>query len=150
MMGGSFGGYMANWIATQTDRFRAIVTHASLWNLDSFGGTTDAPFYWRRHFGDPLTRPERYLSSSPHRQAASIRTPMLVVHGDKDYRVPIGEALALWNDLNRFEVPAKFLYFPDEGHWVLKPNNAKVWYSTVLAFLAHHVLGEEWRRPELI
>ncbi|MEZ0067522.1 dipeptidyl aminopeptidase/acylaminoacyl peptidase [Streptacidiphilus sp. MAP12-20] len=150
MMGGSFGGYMANWIATHTDRFKAIVTHASLWNLDSFGGTTDAPFFWRRHFGDPLTRPERYLDSSPHRHAANIRTPMLVVHGDKDYRVPIGEALALWNDLVRFEVPAKFLYFPDEGHWVLRPNNAKVWYSTVLAFLAHHVLGEEWQRPELV
>ncbi|MEY9875363.1 dipeptidyl aminopeptidase/acylaminoacyl peptidase [Streptacidiphilus sp. MAP12-33] len=150
MMGGSFGGYMANWIATRTDRFKAIVTHASLWNLDAFGGTTDATFYWRRHFGDPLTRPDRYLESSPHRGAAGIRTPMLVVHGDKDYRVPIGEGLSLWSDLARFEVPAKFLYFPDEGHWVLKPNNAKVWYATVLAFLAHHVLGEEWQRPELL
>ncbi len=149
-MGGSFGGYMANWIATRTDRFKAIVTHASLWNLDAFGGTTDVPSYWRRHFGDPLTRPERYHDASPHRHAASIRTPMLVVHGDKDYRVPIGEGLALWNDLVRFEVPAKFLYFPDEGHWVLKPNNAKVWYRTVLAFLAHHVRGEEWQRPELV
>ncbi|SEM34631.1 S9 family peptidase [Streptacidiphilus jiangxiensis] len=150
MMGGSFGGYMANWIATRTDRFKAIVTHASLWNLESFGGTTDAAFFWRRHFGDPLTRPERHLDSSPHRAAAQIRTPMLVVHGDKDYRVPIGEGLALWNELARFEIPAKFLYFPDEGHWILKPNNAKVWYSTVLAFLAHHVLGEEWQRPELV
>ncbi|WP_084724971.1 S9 family peptidase [Streptacidiphilus melanogenes] len=150
MMGGSFGGYMANWIATQTDRFKAIVTHASLWNLDGFAGTTDASFYWRRHFGDPLTQRQRYEGSSPHRRADKIRTPMLVVHGDKDYRVPINEAIALWSDLTRFEVPAKFLYFPDEGHWVLKPNNAKVWYSTVLAFLAHHVLGEEWQRPELV
>ncbi|MEY9941724.1 dipeptidyl aminopeptidase/acylaminoacyl peptidase [Streptacidiphilus sp. MAP5-52] len=148
MMGGSFGGYMANWIAGHTDRFKAIVTHAALWNLYSFNGTTDATAWWRRHFGDPLTRPERLDSSSPHFHAASIRTPMLVVHGDKDYRVPIGEALALWSDLVRFEVPAKFLYFPDEGHWVLKPNNAKLWYTTVLAFLAHHVLGEEWRRPD--
>ncbi|WP_084700115.1 S9 family peptidase [Streptacidiphilus anmyonensis] len=150
MMGGSFGGYMANWIATRTDRFKAIVTHASLWNLDGFAGTTDAPFYWRRHFGDPLTQRQRYEDTSPHRHAAKIRTPMLVVHGDKDYRVPINEAIALWSDLTRFDVPAKFLYFPDEGHWVLKPNNAKVWYSTVLAFLAHHVLGEEWQRPELV
>jgi dipeptidyl aminopeptidase/acylaminoacyl peptidase len=150
MMGGSFGGYMANWIATQTDRFRAIVTHASLWNLDGFAATTDVPFYWRRHFGDPLTDRRRYEESSPHRHAAKIRTPMLVVHGDKDYRVPINEGIALWSDLTRFEVPAKFLYFPDEGHWVLKPNNAKIWYGTVLAFLAQHVLGEEWRRPELV
>lgn len=150
MMGGSFGGYMANWIATQTDRFKAIVTHASLWNLQAFSGTTDFPGYWMRHHGDPLERPERYRKYSPHLQAASITTPMLVVHGDKDYRVPIGEALSLWTDLTRFGVPAKFLYFPDEGHWVLKPNNSRLWYATVLAFLGHHVLGEEWRRPELV
>ncbi|TDU02840.1 dipeptidyl aminopeptidase/acylaminoacyl peptidase [Streptomyces sp. 846.5] len=150
MMGGSFGGYMANWIATSTDRFKAIVTHASLWNLHSFAGTTDAPHFWRRGFGDVLKTTERYERSSPHLRAAEISTPMLVVHGDRDYRVPIGEALGLWTDLVRFGVPAKFLYYPDEGHWILKPNNAKVWYATVLAFLAHHVLGEQWRRPDLL
>ncbi|AXI81171.1 S9 family peptidase [Peterkaempfera bronchialis] len=150
MMGGSFGGYMANWIATQTDRFRAIVTHASLWNLPAFAATTDFAPYWMRHHGDPLERTERYQRYSPHLRVASITTPMLVVHGDKDYRVPIGEALSLWSDLTRFEVPAKFLYFPDEGHWVVKPNNSRLWYATVLSFLAHHVLGEEWRRPELV
>ncbi|MFD0328066.1 alpha/beta hydrolase family protein [Streptacidiphilus monticola] len=150
MMGGSFGGYMANWIATQTDRFKAIVTHASLWNLHSFSGTTDATMYWRRHFGDPLKTTQRLDADSPHLRAADIRTPMLVVHGDKDYRVPIGEALALWTDLTRHGVPAKFLYYPDEGHWILKPNNAKLWYTTVLNFLDHHVLGAEWVRPELL
>ncbi|WP_055588955.1 S9 family peptidase [Peterkaempfera griseoplana] len=150
MMGGSFGGYMANWIATQTDRFKAIVTHASLWNLPAFSGTTDFPAYWMRHHGDPLQRTERYQRYSPHLRAADITTPMLVVHGDKDYRVPIAEGLSLWSDLSRFGVPAKFLYFPDEGHWILKPNNSRLWYATVLNFLAHHVLGEEWRRPELV
>ncbi|HZB51341.1 MAG TPA: prolyl oligopeptidase family serine peptidase, partial [Mycobacteriales bacterium] len=149
-MGGSFGGYMANWVATQTDRFRAIVTHASLWHLDSFAGTTDEPSYWRREFGDPLQKQERYLENSPHLRAANIRTPMLVIHGDRDYRVPIGEALRLWNDLGRFSVPAKFLYFPDENHWVLTPGNARVWYETVWAFLAQHLLDEQWRRPELL
>lgn len=150
MMGGSYGGYMANWIATHTDRFKAIVTHASLWNMYSFAGVTDFPAYWMRRQGDPLERTERYERESPHLGAARITTPMLVTHGDKDYRVPIGEALALWNDLARFEVPAKFLYFPDEGHWILKPNNVRLWYATVLGFLAHHVLGEEWERPELV
>lgn len=150
MMGGSFGGYMANWIASQTDRFRAIVTHAGLWNLDAFGGTTDAPFYWRVAHGDPLTSRERYEAYSPHLRAARIRTPMLVIHGDRDYRVPIGEALGLWSDLARFEVPAKFLYFPDEGHWILKPNHVRVWYQTVFNFLAHHVLDAEWVRPDLL
>jgi dipeptidyl aminopeptidase/acylaminoacyl peptidase len=149
-MGGSFGGYMANWVATQTDRFRAIVTHASLWHLDQFAGTTDAPSYWIREFGDPLEKQERYLTNSPHLRVGDIRTPMLVIHGDKDYRVPIGEGLRLWYDLCRFEVPAKFLYFPDENHWVLTPGHARVWYETVLAFLADHVHGEGWKRPELL
>lgn len=150
MMGGSYGGYMANWIATRTDRFKAIVTHASLWNMYSFAGVTDDPGYWMRRQGDPLVRTERYELESPHLGAAKITTPMLVIHGDKDYRVPIGEGLALWNDLARFEVPAKFLYFPDEGHWIVKPNNVRLWYATVLGFLAHHVLDEPWQRPELV
>jgi dipeptidyl aminopeptidase/acylaminoacyl peptidase len=149
-MGGSFGGYMANWVATQTDRFRAIVTHASLWNLDQFAGTTDHSYYWVKQMGDPLTNRSRYEANSPHFQIGSIRTPMLVIHGDKDYRVPIGEALRLWWDLMRFDVPAKFLYFPDENHWVLTPGNATVWYETVLAFLAEHVLGEKWQRPTML
>jgi dipeptidyl aminopeptidase/acylaminoacyl peptidase len=149
-MGGSFGGYMANWVATQTDRFRAIVTHASLWQLDAFAGTTDEPSFWHREFGDPLQKQERYLENSPHLRVESIRTPMLVIHGDKDYRVPIGEALRLWNDLGRFSVPAKFLYFPDENHWILTPGHAKVWYQTIEAFLAEHVLDQPWRRPDLL
>lgn len=150
MMGGSFGGYMANWIAGHTDRFRAIVTHASLWALDGFHATTDYPPAWTREFGDPLTQPERYERNSPHRHVANIRTPMLVIHGDKDYRVPIGEGLRLWWDLLSHEVDAKFLYYPDEGHWVLTPGNIKVWYETIWAFLDHHVHGKEWRRPRLL
>ena len=145
MMGGSFGGYMANWIAGHTDRFRAIVTHASLWALDQFGPTTDASFYWERELS-----PEAAVENSPHRFVGDIRTPMLVVHGDKDYRVPVGEGLRLWYELlSKSGLPAdahgktvhRFLYFPDENHWVLTPEHAKVWYQVVLAFLAEHVLG---------
>ena len=150
MMGGSFGGYMANWIAGHTDRFTAIVSHAGLWALDQMLATTDWPAYWRRTFGDPLTQPERYLAGSPHRHAADIRTPMLIIHGDKDYRVPVGEALRLWADLARLGKPAKFLYFPDENHWILKPGDVPVWYETVFAFLAEHVLGQAWKQPELL
>jgi acetyl esterase/lipase len=150
-MGGSFGGYMANWIAGHTDRFTAIVTHASLWALDQMMATTDASHYWIREMTREMTD-----ANSPHRFAGAITTPMLVIHGDKDYRVPIGEALRLWWDLlSRSKAedgsrPHKFLYFPDENHWILKPNHAKVWYSTILAFLAHHVLGEDWQRPSLL
>ncbi|GID29457.1 S9 family peptidase [Paractinoplanes brasiliensis] len=146
--GGSFGGYMANWVAGHTDRFDAIVTHASLWALDQFGATTDHSFYWARELS-----PERQHENSPHRFADAITTPMLVIHGDKDYRVPIGEGLRLWWDLvsrsKEDGVPHKFLYYPDENHWILTPGNAKAWYATVLAFLDHHVRGEDWERPDL-
>ena len=150
MMGGSFGGYMANWMAGHTDRFTAIVSHAGLWFLDQMFGTTDLPSYWRKIFGDPLTQSERYLANSPNRSVDKITTPILVIHGDKDYRVPVGEALRLWWDVQGQVPGARFLYFPDENHWILKPGHVTVWYETVLAFLAQHVLGEQWRRPELL
>ncbi len=144
-MGGSFGGYMANWVAGHTDRFRAIVTHASLWALDQFGPTTDHAYYWAREMTDEMA-----LENSPHRFVQDIVTPMLVIHGDKDYRVPIGEGLRLWYELLASSgLPAgpdgdtvhRFLFYPDENHWILQPQHAKVWYQVVLAFLAEHVLG---------
>ncbi|MFB7892729.1 S9 family peptidase [Microbacterium sp. NPDC056044] len=150
-MGGSFGGYMANWVAGHTDRFRAIVTHASLWALDQFNGTTDLSVYWQEIF-----TPEAMAEHSPHRFVGDIRTPLLVVHGDKDYRVPIGEGLRLWSELAEHHadedgrMPHRFLYFPDENHWVLKPQHAVVWYETVFAFLGEHVLGAEPSRYELL
>jgi dipeptidyl aminopeptidase/acylaminoacyl peptidase len=150
LMGGSFGGYMANWVAGQTDRFRAIVTHASLWELRGFHGTTDLGPEWEREFGDPYADSSRYEEHSPSRMLAKIRTPMLVVHGELDHRVPISEGLRLWTDLRRQGVESKFLYFPDENHWVLKPQNARIWYATVLAFLDEHVLGKEFVRPDLL
>ena len=150
MMGGSYGGYMANWMAGHTDRFKAIVSHAGLWTLEAMFGTTDHPMFWRPQFGDPLTDPEMYEKNSPHRHIAQIRTPMLVIHGNKDYRVPVGEALRLWWDLSRHGAEAKFLYFPDENHWILTPGNARIWYETIFAFLAEHVLGEPWERPALL
>jgi dipeptidyl aminopeptidase/acylaminoacyl peptidase len=153
-MGGSFGGYMANWVAGHTDRFRAIVTHASLWALDQFGPTTDAAFYWEREMTAEMAQ-----EHSPHRFVDRIVTPMLVIHGDKDYRVPIGEGLRLWYELlTRSGLPAdadgttvhRFLYFPDENHWVLTPQHAIVWYQVVSAYLAQHVLGEERALPEVL
>lgn len=149
-LGGSFGGYMANWIAGQTDRFKAIVTHASLWALDQFGPTTDAAYFWDREFSA-----EGLAKNSPHSNVENINTPMLVIHGDKDYRVPIGEGLRLWWELNtKSKVPAdgletihRFLYFPQENHWILSPQHSKIWYQVVTAFLAEHVLGEQGELP---
>ena len=150
-MGGSFGGYMANWVAGHTDRFRAIVSHASLWALDQFGGTTDNSAYWMSIFDE-----KGLAENSPHHAIDDIVTPMLVIHGDRDYRVPIGESLRLWSELNARHAEDdgstvhRFLFFPDENHWVLKPQHAIVWYETVFAFLGQHVLGEEWARPRNI
>ena len=153
-MGGSFGGYMANWIAGHTDRFAAIVTHASLWALDQFGPTTDAPFFWEQEM-----TPEMMAANSPHRSVGAITTPMLVIHGDRDYRVPIGEGLRLWWELlSASGLPAgedgtsphRFLYFPNENHWVLSPQHAKVWYEVVLGFVGEHVRGVPATRPETL
>ena len=150
LAGGSYGGYMANWVAGHTDRFRAIVTHASLWDLRPFHGTTDTGVDWEHEMGDPYRQPEFYERQSPAAHIGSIKTPMLVIHGERDFRVPLSEALMLWTDLRRHGVPARFLYFPDENHWILKPKNSRIWYETVLAFLDEHVLGKEWVRPELL
>lgn len=150
-MGGSFGGYMANWVAGHTDRFRAIVTHASLWSLDQFGPTTDFSPFWQQIF-----TPEGMRENSPHRFVDAIRTPLLVIHGDRDYRVPIGEGLRLWSELAEHaadedgRLPHRFLYFPDENHWILGPQHAKLWYESVFAFLDEHVHGRQTAWPELL
>ena len=150
-MGGSFGGYMANWVAGQTDRFKAVVTHASLWALDQFGPTTDASQYWLKEMTEEMAR-----ENSPHQHVEKISTPMLVIHGDKDYRVPIGEGLRLWYELlsksqlaadQDGRTPHRFLYFPDENHWVLQPQHAKVWYGVVEHFLARNVLDQDAPLP---
>lgn len=152
-MGWSFGGYLANWVAGHTDRFAAIVSQAGLWAMDHFGPTTDIAYYWRRE----LT-PEMAAENSPHHFVGAIRTPMLLIYGDKDYRVPIGQGMRLWYELlTESGLPAtdegsphRFLYFPSEGHQVLAPQHIKLWYQMVAAFLAEHVLGQPGWRPELL
>lgn len=150
-IGASFGGYMANWIAGHTNRFDAIVTHASVWYLDECNRTSDVAYYFSREMPFDIAD-----ANSPHHFVDAITTPMLVIHGDKDYRVPVEEALRLWWELSSRSKspdgssPHKFLQFPDENHWILTPNHAKVWHATIRAFLAHHVLGEKWQRPDLL
>lgn len=153
LAGGSYGGYMANWMAGHTDRFKAIVTHASVFDLRPFHGTTDDGPRWEHEMGDPYTDPDRYDRQSPATfmdAVARYKTPMLVIHGERDFRVPVSEGLRLWTDLRRHDVPGRFLYFPDECHWILKPQNARIWYETVLNFLDENVLGKEWVRPALL
>jgi dipeptidyl aminopeptidase/acylaminoacyl peptidase len=139
-MGGSFGGYMSNWMGTQTDRFACIVTHASVFHMEAFAQTTDVPawFFLETGVAPPEGRDaiDRY---SPHRYIAKWKTPTLVIHGEKDYRVPIGEALSLFESLQRHNVESELLVFPDEGHWITRPRNVIAWYDSVLGFVNKHL-----------
>jgi len=139
-MGGSFGGYMTNWIGTQTDRFAALVTHASAYHMSAFAATTDFPAWWNFSFAtDPYGAPEELDRYSPSHHMDGWRSPTLVLHGERDYRVPIGEALALFEALQHHKVESELVVFPDENHWILRPRNIVAWYAAVQDFLARHL-----------
>ena len=131
-LGASYGGYMANWILGHTDRFKCIVSHDGMFNTESAWGTTEELWFNEWEFkGTPWTNREMYRKWSPHLSATSFKTPTLVVHGQLDYRLDVSEGSQLFTTLQRLNVPSKMLYFPDEGHWVLKPQNSQLWYKTV-------------------
>jgi dipeptidyl aminopeptidase/acylaminoacyl peptidase len=139
--GASFGGYMMNWfLGNAPDRFRAIVSHDGVYNFESNYGTTDEVWFdeWD-HSGSPWQKPEEYARFSPHRYARNFRTPTLVIHGALDFRVPESEGMQLFTALQKQGVPSKFLYFPDEGHWVSKPANSELWHKTVFGWLAQYL-----------
>ncbi len=131
-LGASFGGYMANWVLGHTDRFKCIVSHDGTFNNESDWGTTEELWFneWEFH-GTPYTNRELYRKWSPHLFATNFKTPTLVVHGQLDYRLDVSEGFQLFTTLQRLGVPSKMLYFPDEGHWVLKPQNSQLWWKTV-------------------
>ncbi len=131
-LGASYGGYMANWILGHTNRFKCIVSHDGMFNTDSAWGTTEELWFNEWEFkGTPYTNRELYRKWSPHLFATNFKTPTLVVHGQLDYRLDVSEGFQLFTTLQRQGVPSKMLYFPDEGHWVLKPQNSQLWYKTV-------------------
>jgi dipeptidyl aminopeptidase/acylaminoacyl peptidase len=131
-LGASYGGYMANWILGHTNRFKCIVSHDGMFNTESAWGTTEELWFNEWEFkGTPYTNGELYRKWSPHLSAMNFKTPTLVVHGQLDYRLDVSEGFQLFTTLQRQGVPSKMLYFPDEGHWVLKPQNSQLWYKTV-------------------
>ena len=136
-MGGSFGGYMTNWIGARTDRFAALVTHASIYHLPAFSDTTDLPAWFHLEQGCTPDDPE-FSRYSPHRFVDAWRTPVLIIHGEKDYRVPISEALLLFEALQRRGITSELLVFPDENHWIMKPRNIRVWYRAWMDFVSQH------------
>jgi dipeptidyl aminopeptidase/acylaminoacyl peptidase len=131
-LGASYGGYMANWILGHTNRFKCIVSHDGMFNTESAYGTTEELWFPEWEFkGPPWKNREMYQKFSPHLFVDKFKTPTLVVHGQNDYRLDVSEGFQLFTTLQRLGIPSKMLYFPDEGHWVLKPQNSRLWYKTV-------------------
>jgi dipeptidyl aminopeptidase/acylaminoacyl peptidase len=131
-LGASYGGYMANWVLGHTNRFKCIVSHDGMFNSVSAWGTTEELWFNEWEFkGTPWTNPEMYEKWSPRNAAKNFKTPTLVIHGQLDYRLDVSEGFQLFTTLQTMGVPSKMLYFPDEGHWVLKPQNSQLWYKTV-------------------
>ena len=131
-LGASYGGYMANWVLGHTDRFKCIVSHDGMFNSISAWGTTEELWFNNWEFkGTPYTNRATYDKWSPSNAGTSFKTPTLVVHGQLDYRLDVSEGFQLFTTLQTMGVPSKMLYFPDEGHWVLKPQNSRLWYKTV-------------------
>jgi len=131
-LGASYGGWMANWILGHTNRFKCIVSHDGMFNTESAYGDTEELWFPEWEFkGTPWTNREMYRKWSPHLSATNFKTPTLVIHSQLDYRLDVSQGFDLFTTLQRQGVPSKMLYFPDEGHWVLKPQNSQLWYKTV-------------------
>ena len=131
-LGASYGGYMINWLLGHSTRFKCLVSHDGMFNTVSAFGTTEELWFNTWEFkGTPWTNPATYKKWSPNFSAAKFKTPTLVVHGQLDYRLDVSEGFQLFTTLQLQKVPSRMLYFPDEGHWVLKPQNSRLWYQTV-------------------
>ncbi len=141
--GGSYGGYMVNWIGGHTNRFKALVSHAGVFNLEAMAGATEEQWFVDSEFGGMWTSPanmaEQYRKYSPHLFVKNFKTPTLIIGGELDYRIPYSEGLSLFTALQRQGVASRLLVFPDEGHWVLKPQNSQLWWSEVHKWIGGQV-----------
>jgi dipeptidyl aminopeptidase/acylaminoacyl peptidase len=141
--GGSYGGYMTNWIAGHSNRFKALFTHAGVYNLENMYGATEEIWFSEWEFGGPYwdrnAMETQYRRFSPHLFAGNFQTPHLVIHGQLDYRVPYIEGVSLFTALQRRGVPSRLIIFPDEGHWIGKPQNQRLWWSEVLGWFGKYL-----------
>lgn len=145
--GGSYGGYMANWIATHApERFKAFATHAGVWNLENMYGATEELWFPDWEYGGPYWQGDlmqtQYRRWSPHVFAARLKAPHLVLHGELDYRVPYYEGVSLFTALQKLNVPSRFVVFPDEGHWIGKPQNQRLWWSEMQGWFTRYLAPE--------
>ena len=141
--GGSYGGYMVDWIATHTGRFKTLISHAGVYDKTAMYGSTEELWFEEHDFGGtPWTNPESYRKWSPSTYAGDLgkfRTPTLVICGELDYRVPYTQSLEFFTDMQRQNVPSRLVVYPDEGHWVLKPLNSQLWYKTFFEWLGAYL-----------
>lgn len=138
--GGSYGGYMVYWLAGHTNRFQALVAHDGVFNPVSMAGTTEELWFVDWEFsGTPYANRALYEKWSPLNFVQNWKTPILIVHSQLDYRVDLSEGYQAFTAARTLGVPAKFLYFPDEGHWVLRPRNRRIWWGTVLDWLDQYL-----------
>lgn len=140
--GASYGGHLANWLAVSTDRYRALVSHAGLYDLKTQWTTSDVAYSRERNLGGPAweDRPI-WREQSPFFHSTRLKTPILVTFGEKDYRVPVNNGLEFWTILQRQQVPSRLVIFPDENHWILKGENSRYFYSEVHGWIARHLEG---------
>jgi dipeptidyl aminopeptidase/acylaminoacyl peptidase len=138
--GASYGGYLIDWIATKNNKFKCLVTHSGVYNLASMYGSTEELWFpeWE-NLGTPWNNPKMYKKWSPHNYVKNWKTPTLIVHGAKDFRVTEDQSMQLFTALQRLKVPSKFLYFPTENHFVFKPINRKLWWKTVHAWFKQYL-----------
>jgi dipeptidyl aminopeptidase/acylaminoacyl peptidase len=139
-LGASFGGFMVNWIAGHPHPFKTFVSHDGIFNQETMSYMTEELWFdiWE-HGGMPHDNRKGFLKYSPHLLVNDFKTPMLVIQGEQDFRCPVSEGISLFTALQVKGIPSKFLYFPDEGHWVLKPANSQVWYRAIQDFLREHL-----------
>ncbi len=136
--GASYGGYMMNWLNGHTDKFKTLVTHCGVYNFYSMYGVTEEIWFDEWEHGIPWETPD-FDKFSPHKFAQNFKTPTLIIHNELDFRVPVAEGFQLFTTLQRKGIPSKLLYFPDEGHWVLKPQNSELWHNTVFDWLKDYL-----------
>jgi dipeptidyl aminopeptidase/acylaminoacyl peptidase len=141
--GGSFGGYTADWMATHSGRFKCLISHAGSWDQTAMYGSTEELWFMEWEFGGtPWSNPELYKKWSASEYAGNLgkyKTPTLVIGGELDFRIPYTQELEFFTALQREHVPSKLVIFPDEGHWILKPQNSEFWYKTFLDWLATYL-----------
>jgi dipeptidyl aminopeptidase/acylaminoacyl peptidase len=141
--GGSYGGYMIDWIATHTGRFKVLISHAGVYDKTAMYGATEELWFEEHDMaGTPWTHPESYQKWSPSTYAGDLgkyKTPTLVFCGELDYRVPYTQSLEFFTAMQRQNVPSRLVVYPDEGHWILKPQNSRLWYKTFSDWLAAYL-----------